>query len=424
MSLINQALQDLEHRQGGALAGDPLVAGVRLTPMPPARRRGPGFALVLAAAAASAAGWWALHRAPEADRAPALAALPPHAVAATQVAALAPSPSPSLSPSPAHAPAAVPAPAHGDVVAQPRRAADIGAARHEAAAMRASESKPSHAPRSPEPEVRAAAATPAPAVKGGAVVAVVATPATTTPAPQARTRAPEPPPVPTVRAEGLVKTPTSAGPDAGERTLAAADTADLRLEKTVGPQQLSQNLYRRAALLVNQGNSIDARPLLRRALAADASNAQARQMLASLLVEGNELADASALLQDGVRITPERSALWMALARLQLEQGDTARALATLEQGLPSAQDDAPYHGFYATLLQRAGRNDEAVREYLLALRQDASMPNWLVGIGISLQAIGRSQEAADAYTRARDGGRLTGPMLAFVSQRIEQLRH
>jgi MSHA biogenesis protein MshN len=97
--------------------------------------------------------------------------------------------------------------------------------------------------------------------------------------------------------------------------------------------------------------------------------------------------------------------------------------MADLESGLPSAGGSPDYHGFYAALLQRAQRHDEAVAQYVIALRGDPAMPTWLVGIGISLQALNRPPEALAAFQRARDGGRLSASLQDFVNGRIEQLR-
>ena len=73
--------------------------------------------------------------------------------------------------------------------------------------------------------------------------------------------------------------------------------------------------------------------------------------------------------------------------------------------------------------MQRAGRHEEAVKHYLVALRSDPSMPNWLVGIGISMQALGRENDAAEAFQRAKDGGQLPAAFIAFVDQRLHQLK-
>jgi MSHA biogenesis protein MshN len=224
---------------------------------------------------------------------------------------------------------------------------------------------------------------------------------------------------PSVTAPGIVKTPT----DSVTASRTPAPEADSRLERTVAPTQQSDNLYRQAALLLRAGNGIDARPLLRQSLAANPANANARQLLANLLVESNNLVEATALLREGTRLNPERGDMWMKLARLELEQGDTNAAMTHLESGLPSAGNDPAYHGFYAALLQRAQRHADAVGHYVIALRTDPAMPNWLVGIAISLQAVGRQSEAADALQRALDSGRLSAALRSYVEERLDQLK-
>ena len=54
--------------------------------------------------------------------------------------------------------------------------------------------------------------------------------------------------------------------------------------------------------------------------------------------------------------------------------------------------------------------------------RRTPRLPNWLVGIGISLQEQGRNSDAAEAFARARDGGLLNAQLLEFVEQRLQQL--
>lgn len=191
----------------------------------------------------------------------------------------------------------------------------------------------------------------------------------------------------------------------------------------MGLQQQADNLYRQALTQVQQGNPGEARTSLRRALEAQAVHPEARMLLASLLVDSGNQSEAGNVLREGTRLLPQRAALWMALARLEVEQGDPAVALATLNKGLSAAGTEPVYHAFMAALLQRVNRHDEAVRHYLVALHTDPAMPSWLVGIGISLQAVGKDGDAAEAFARARDGGRLSASMLAFVNQKLEQLK-
>jgi MSHA biogenesis protein MshN len=193
--------------------------------------------------------------------------------------------------------------------------------------------------------------------------------------------------------------------------------------KTVTPQQKSENHYKQALSLLQQGRVSEARDALAQSLEEDPFNHNARQTLVGLLVDSRHAADAIAVLQEGVRIAPEQSGFAMALARLQVEAGDRAAGLQTLERDVKYAGDDAEYHAFYAALLQRENRHDEAVSHYLIALRGDPANTSWLVGVGISLQEQGKFSDAREAYERARMIGDLTPELSAFVDQRLRQIK-
>ncbi len=193
--------------------------------------------------------------------------------------------------------------------------------------------------------------------------------------------------------------------------------------KVVTPQQKSDNLYKQAVGLLQQGRVAEANEALTQALSENPSNHGARQLLAGLMLEGKRFTEALSLLQEGVQIAPEQTGFVMALARLQVEFGERNSALQTLEQGVKYATDNAEYHGFYAALLQRDNRHEEAVSNYLAALRGDPANTSWLIGAGISLQALDKPADAREAFERARQSGQLSPELLTFVEQRLKQLQ-
>ena len=416
MSLINKLLQDLERRQISEVPEERLPGNLRSVVLPP---RPPRYGLVIGATfllTAALGGAW-IYVSSRLTAAPELVqrqATPPAVVAA-----LVPPPQVPKSTEPAAkeieiarpevlaAPKAAVPPVPAELKAKPvaEPAVEVKAAVPKSAAMpQAAESKaPVPKPAAMPQVVEAKAPVPKPAVVPQVVEAKAA---------------PTPP-------AAVVRTPSSAGDPVATADVAAKpdDGLNLRMVKTVNSQQLSENLYKQAVSMVQQGKSKDARPLLRKVIEVTPTHVSARQMLASLMVEGGSIGEASALLREGVKLSPEQAGLRVNLARLQLESADTDAAMATLEQGLGTAGDDAQLHAFYAVLLQRSSRHDEAVKHYLVALRSDPSMPNWLVGLGISLQSVGRESDAGDAYLRARDSGRLPAPLASFVDTRLAQLK-
>lgn len=193
--------------------------------------------------------------------------------------------------------------------------------------------------------------------------------------------------------------------------------------KVVNPRQNSENLHKQAILLAQQGQVAEAIDHLKQSLAAYSANHGARQMLASQLAELGRLEEASNVLREGLKFSPGHAGFAMSLARLQVAQGSKAKALATMEESLPLVGNDPEYHGFLAALQQDQGRFDDAVRHYLVALRHDPARSAWLVGIGISLQAIGKNSDAIEAYQRALDTGELRPETARYAQQQLAKLR-
>jgi MSHA biogenesis protein MshN len=451
MSLINKLLQDLEQRQAGTESNMPISAGVQSVHRAP-RRGGWMIAAMLLLPVVAAAGLWTfLSKGPV-----------PAATVAQAPVAVAPAPV-AVAPAPAPTPAPVVAVVETKPEVAKAEPAKVEAPKVEVAKVEVA--------KAPAPVVAPAAKAPAPVVAKAAVDAPVVQPEKVPPPPapktvtaavekpkavvaQASTK-PEGKPEPKAELKpepkaltdakiagmypGVIKKnlndpaaaivasadkPAAAAPSAADRPVAKlAVAAEPQSQKTFTPRQQSDNLYKQAVVHAQQGQGKDARDLLAKSLEAAPQNVAARQMLAGLLVEANKLPDALGVLREGVKVSPDNSAMWMNLARLQLEFGDANAATATLEQGLTPAGEDAQYNAFYAVLMQRAGRHDAALKHYLVALRSDPSMPNWLVGAGISMQALGRDSDAIEAFQRAKDGGQLPAAFTSFVDQRLAQLK-
>lgn len=372
MSLINKMLQDLEQRTDAAKS-QPLSGEVRAVPAA-ARLSGRLAALLLLGIAALVLVWMVLP--PRVSPAPVTMAAPrPAAALAPTPTAMASTPAPAVETAPAVA--ATPASGASDRAVNQRQ--PIAETKTKPPAVLAANAKVNANP------VAASA------------LAVLKKPST-------------------VVAEEAV-------PDRDKTGLVSAPTPESKSQKRFNPWQQSDNLYKQAIAQVQQGRDIEAIQSLRRALEASPDNVKARHMLVGLLVARNTPDEAFALLREGLKLTPGESDFSLQLAHLRLESGDTDGAMATLEQGLQAAGEAPEYHVFYAALLQRTKRHEEAVQHYLVALRSDPAMPLWLVGIGISLQAQGKDADAAEAFRRARDGGLLTPQLLQFVEQRLSQLK-
>lgn len=193
--------------------------------------------------------------------------------------------------------------------------------------------------------------------------------------------------------------------------------------KEISPQQRTENDYRKAITLMQQGRLADAVTMLEQVLQADPAHAAARQALVGVLVETRRLDEARARAREGLASDPAQPGLAMILARLLLDKGELRSAIETMQRSQSYAADRADYHAFLAALMQRDERHREAVDSYLLALQRAPQNGVWWMGLGISLQAENRQAEAKEAFGKARASGNLSAELTAFVDSRLKLLQ-
>jgi MSHA biogenesis protein MshN len=208
---------------------------------------------------------------------------------------------------------------------------------------------------------------------------------------------------------------------------ASSDVAALgdasAVRKVTSPRQQSGNLVRQAVAQLQQVHPDEAQQFLRKALAVEAGNKEARQLLAESLVESGKASEAAVLLQEGLKLTPGDADFSALQARIQIASGNGEKAVASLEAGYDAGASDPEYHALYAAALQKQGRHEQAAQHYLVALRSDPTMPTWLVGVGISLQALGKYGDATAAYQRAIDTEALPANLVQFAQKQVTQMR-
>ena len=203
---------------------------------------------------------------------------------------------------------------------------------------------------------------------------------------------------------------------------AAQPVSSVSPMKQVSPAQHADAESRKAVALMQQGRIADALVSYEAALRLDPGHDEARQAWVALLLEGKRGADAERVLQDGLGVKPGHTGFAMLLARLQVERGAVEQATATLEKTLPYADQQAGYQAFFAALLQRQNRHKEAITHYQIALQLAPDNGIWLMGYGISLQAVQRTDDARVAFRRALDLKTLSPELQEFVQMKIKGL--
>lgn len=212
-------------------------------------------------------------------------------------------------------------------------------------------------------------------------------------------------------------------PPRSPQVVASIDSGRIDKRVTSTPQERAEGEYRRAMTFVNQGRVSEGTEGLRSALSLDAAHEPSRQALVSLLMEQRRLDEAFAVLIQGLDVNPTNSSYAMLVARIMVERKDMEGALRVLQKHAPAAGSNAEYHGFSAALYQRLGRHAEAVDEYQTALRLSPQTGAWWVGLGISQEASDKRKDALTSFRRAQTAGNLSPDLVAYVDQRLRQLR-
>ncbi len=216
---------------------------------------------------------------------------------------------------------------------------------------------------------------------------------------------------------------TAARPSGPAEGPVAVESGKIERRANSTPVERAESEFRRAVTLVNQGRMAEGMDGLRTALNISPAHETARQTLVALLLEAKRVDEAAAVLQEGLALNPENTGFAMLLARALVERNDPSGALAVLQKHAVAPDRNADFHAFAGALYQRLDRHNEAIEQYQAALRLAPSAGIWWVGLGISYQAVERPKEALEAFTTAKSAGSLAPDLLAFVDQRLKQLK-
>ena len=202
---------------------------------------------------------------------------------------------------------------------------------------------------------------------------------------------------------------------------AAKPSVDKR-ERVRSANDNAESHFRRAALLLNHGRVSEAEEQLVAALQVDPRHGAARQAYVSLLLEQQRVSSARRMLREALVLEPAQPTFALALARIHAAERDYAAALAVLDRAAPAGQGAADFQAFRGAMLQRLGRHDEALLAYQSAVRDGTPPATAWIGYAISLEAVGKRSEAAQAYRRALTVGPLAAEARDYAESRARAL--
>jgi MSHA biogenesis protein MshN len=196
----------------------------------------------------------------------------------------------------------------------------------------------------------------------------------------------------------------------------------LEITRRQTPAGQAANYYRQG-LEKLQANRVEAAISdLRKAVGLQADMHAARELLAALLLRSGYNAEAYAELQRGMELEPAHTPYARLYAQSLVEAGQPGEALRILTSSAPYAAQQPDYLAFMAAVAQRLARHEDSVRHYTAALALKPGRSAWWIGMAISLEALGRPQDAAQAYRTALAGNELNPDLMKYAQDRAAKL--
>ncbi|MDX1491620.1 MAG: hypothetical protein R3332_10050 [Pseudohongiellaceae bacterium] len=150
---------------------------------------------------------------------------------------------------------------------------------------------------------------------------------------------------------------------------------------------------------------------------------QSRETLAKLLLQQGDSIEALNLVDAGLQIAPDYNGYKKVKARILMAAGVSNDAADLLSVRAPTIASDSEYHELHAASLLASKQFDEALAVYEGLNTYSPEQARWWYGRAASLDALGRSFEAAQAYEQAIRLGGLSANLRRLSQERINAIR-
>lgn len=156
-----------------------------------------------------------------------------------------------------------------------------------------------------------------------------------------------------------------------------------------------------AYALQQSGQTDEALPHLREAVALDSRSFDARYMLGAALEEAADLPGAAAQLQAAVALRPEFEPAHADLCRVLALSGDTVAARRAIGVAIARNPANPDFHHALGNLCMTEGQPERALPSYEAALALRPESPEMRANHGLALHALERYDEAVACFERA-----------------------
>ena len=185
------------------------------------------------------------------------------------------------------------------------------------------------------------------------------------------------------------------------------------------PEQKAELSYQNGYTQLREKRNRQAERSLREALLMESGHIKARELLSGIYIKQGRWVEASELLREGLGYSPEHLTFSKLYARALMQLNQDVQAIAVLKRYAPAVKSDPNYFAILAALYQRQEQHNQAAEIYAILVGIEPSNGVWWVGLGISLEALGRNQDAAQAYSHASKTGNLHSKVARFTNNRL-----
>lgn len=222
-------------------------------------------------------------------------------------------------------------------------------------------------------------------------------------------------------------------PEPADRVISPplGDPAELRIERSSRDQAREQQRALRERIEAMRAEALRARSagrieeaegLYGEIVRLAPGDPQALVDWSELLAESGRTDEAITLVERARERAPREAFLLLTQARLLGRKGDLARAIEILDTSGLAVTESPDVHALAAAYHQRAGDHATAIERYERLLRRFPEESRGWLGLGISLEAVGRRDEARDVYRIALQVGELPTGSRRWLTTRLSAL--
>ncbi|MCG8610596.1 MAG: tetratricopeptide repeat protein [Pseudomonadales bacterium] len=187
-------------------------------------------------------------------------------------------------------------------------------------------------------------------------------------------------------------------PKVDEHVPAQDQSTQLTKVKLSSPRERDRDIANQGLELVKQGRQGEAVSALMAFISDAEYIAESGKLLAGMYLLQHEVDHALKLIS---KLDPEDPDVRLLHARALVQTGNASEALSILAGRIPPVEAHADYHALLAALYQQLNLHESAIQYYAQLVNVYPDSGDWWVGLGISLEAIGKRQSAVQAYRRA-----------------------